>query len=206
MDTRILFIRHGNSEATNIYLPGRMPGVHLSPVGIAEATRLAEDLGPVHIDKIFSSPLERTRETANIIASAKKLDIEILDDFLEIDFGTWSGKSFNELKQLDEWKKFSYFRINTRPPQGESIIEVQSRVIRGVGRMLKSNTGKTMAIVSHGDPIRSAIAFYIGLPLDLMSRIKILTASVSILRINDDGCELQCLNYRGNILNEVLGI
>lgn len=204
MNTKLLFIRHGNSEATDLYLPGRMPGVHLSSKGIEEAKQLAKDLEHIHIDRIYSSPLERTRETAEHIASLKKMRVDILDDILEINFGEWSGKTFDELKQLDEWKRFNYFRLNTRIPGGENILDVQARVVKAVEKAVKENAGKTIVFVSHGDPIRSAICYYTGISLDLMSRIKIFTGSVSILNIHDWDCELQCLNYRGNMLTEVL--
>jgi probable phosphoglycerate mutase len=205
MGTKLLFIRHGSSGATDIYLPGRMPGVHLSSKGIKEAMQLAKDLEHVHIDRIFSSPLERTMETAGYIASLKKMQVEISEDILEIDFGEWSGKTFDELRKMEEWTRFNYFRLNTRPPGGENILEVQARVVRSIDKILRENKGKTLAFVSHGDPIRSAICYYTGISLDLMSRVKILTSAVSVLKIHDWDCELQCLNFRGNILEEVIG-
>jgi len=204
-DTKLIFIRHGHSEATDIYLPGRMPGVHLSKTGIAQAKQLTRDLETVNIDRIFSSPLERAMETADYIASAKNIPLETMDELLEINFGAWSGKTFDELKKLEDWTKFNYFRINTRPPGGENILEVQARVVSGIDKVFKSSPGKTLAFVSHGDCIRAAIAYYIGLHPDLMSRIKIHNAAVSVLKIHDWDCELQCLNYRGAILNSVLG-
>jgi probable phosphoglycerate mutase len=200
MDTKLLFIRHGHSEATDIYLPGRMPGVHLSQTGNEQAAQLARDLDKFKIDRIFSSPLERAVETAEYISSAKKIKLEIMDGLLEINFGGWSGKSFEELKKLEDWTKFNYFRTNTRPPEGETILEVQARVVAAIDKVFKADPGKTFAFVSHGDCIRAAIAYYTGLHPDLMSRIKIHNAAVSVLKIHDWDCELQCLNYRSDIL------
>lgn len=191
-----LLIRHGNSEAVD-YLAGRHPGINLSNSGKQQVKELVDSLSHVHIDMIFSSPIERTMQTAKQIAESKGLLLESSEAFTEFEVGEWTGKTFRELEPDQRWKLFHEFRAGTKPPLGELILEVQSRFVTELIRLRQLHPEKTIAIVSHGDPIRSAICYFTGIPLNMMFNITVGTASVSTLEINDWGATLHTLNHKG---------
>lgn len=193
-----LLIRHGNSEAVD-YLPGRRPGVNLSSSGKDQVKELVDNLSHIHIDAIYSSPIDRTLQTAQAIAESKGLLLETNEAFIEYELGEWSGKTFKELESIERWKLFHEFRAGIKPPLGELVIQVQNRFVTEVIRLKDLFPEKTIAIVSHGDPIRSAICYFTGIPLNMMFGITIGTASVSTLEINDWGAVLHNLNHQGKM-------
>lgn len=193
----LIFIRHGESTAFN-YIAGRTE-VPLSEKGIKEAEATASVLSNLKIDKLIASPIKRTMETAGYISKACGLSIETMDDLMEIDFGKWTGKSFAELKNEKEWQLWNSFRSGNRVPGGETMINVQNRMINAVNTIIKKYPDKKIAVVSHGDPIRTVILYYLGMPLDMVLRIKINTASISIIKISGEGAWLSCYNYTPEI-------
>ncbi|MCU7492070.1 MAG: histidine phosphatase family protein [Bacteroidota bacterium] len=196
--TTFYLMRHGNTTAGDT-IPGRLPGVHLSDNGRQQALRLADMLAGVPFDVIFSSPLERTRETAEPLCKHLKKDPVILDDIIEIDFGDWTGKSFSELEPDEKWKQFHTFRSGTRPPKGELMADVQKRMVDRLESLRHEYPQGTLALFSHGDPIKVAIAHYAGIPLDFILRIKINTGSFSVISIDDWGPKIHCLNQTGEL-------
>lgn len=192
-----IFIRHGESTAVN-YLAGRTP-VSLSEKGKKEAEATALMLSKIRIDKLISSPLKRTLETAEYISHVSGLDIEIMDDFIETDFGKWTGRTFTDLKADEKWNMWYAFRSGMHVPEGENLISVQNRVINGIHMLQKKYPDKTIAVVSHGDPIRSVFLYYLGMPIDMIARIKINTASVSILKLADITASVSCYNLTPDI-------
>jgi broad specificity phosphatase PhoE len=191
--TTFLLIRHGNTTVRN-RIAGREPGVLLSGSGIDQVTELATRLAALPITHIVSSPLDRTRETAEAIAKMTGKTVEYSDALTEVDFGEWTGKTLEELEGLEQWQLRRRFRTGLRIPGGELIVEVQSRIASELARLCQRFPDEVVVVVSHGDPIRAAIAYYIGLPLDHMQRLKIDTASVSVLAVNTWGAELIRLN------------
>lgn len=187
-------IRHGLNDYLGRALAGTLPGVHLNDEGRRQAERLAELLAPRGISRVYSSPLERAVETAEPLARKLGLKIERSDDFLEVQVNGWSGLSMDELGRLPEWKLFNSFRSGTRAPGGELMIETQCRFVAGLQRLRAEFPRETIAITSHADPIKSALAYYLGVPLDLFHRIEISPASYSILKIEEYGPEILGIN------------
>jgi broad specificity phosphatase PhoE len=195
-----LLIRHGHCPHVGNYLAGRSPGIRLDDEGIREVRSLAGRIRRIHLDEIVSSPLERSVETASVIAEGRGLEIKISDAVNEVDCGEWTGKSFRELEKDPVWISFNRYRSVTRIPGGEMIVEVLSRMSRFMEE--KRREGKeVVAIVSHGDPIRAVITHYLGLPVDFKTRFEIHTSSVSVITLDDYGASLKCLNHTGT-LNE----
>jgi probable phosphoglycerate mutase len=114
---------------------GRTPGVCLNEKGRLEAQRLAERFRGVTIDAIYSSPLERALETAETVARTMNLEVNKSPAFDEVDFGEWTGRSFDILSSDERWRRFNSVRSATRIPGGESFLEVQTRVFTGVERL-----------------------------------------------------------------------
>ena len=196
--TTFLLIRHGDCEPVGKSIAGRMSGVNLNNNGLEQAQNLAKRLGKMKIDRLYSSPLERTRQTAVPLAKVLGLDIQISEKLHEINYGKWTGKTFEELSTIPLWKEYYSFKSNIRIPDGEMIVEVESRMCRFIEEERRRCNG-TVGIFSHGDPIKTVIAHYMGLPLDLIVRLEISTASVSILRIDEYSATVLTVNNTGTI-------
>ncbi|MGQ9491191.1 MAG: MSMEG_4193 family putative phosphomutase [Anaerolineae bacterium] len=194
--TRILLIRHGiNDYIQKGLLAGRIPGVHLNAHGQAQATALAERLASAQLAAIYSSPLERTLETAMPLAERLGLAIQHLDAIIESDCGEWTGQALEELNKSPAWKQVQAHPSRFRFPGGESMAEIQARMVAALERLQAAHPGQTIAVVSHSDPIKLAVAYYLGMGLDLFQRLEVAPASITeleftpwrtrLLRLND---------------------
>jgi probable phosphomutase (TIGR03848 family) len=192
--TKILLVRHAMCDAVGQRIAGRLPGVMLNEEGKAQAVRLAERIAKMNVAKVYSSPLERAVDTASEIAKCSHVDVEVVDDLKEIDFGDWTGKTISELDELDDWKLFNSNRSSTRVPNGESFLEVQTRVVRALATIASMHRDDTVVAVSHADVIRAALLHYAAMPLDMWPRLQIDTASVSTVKLEPWGPILLGLN------------
>ncbi|MEI7846543.1 MAG: histidine phosphatase family protein [Chloroflexota bacterium] len=194
----ILLIRHGENEYVKTgRLAGRLPNVHLNQRGQQQALELAEALGNVPIHAIYSSPMERARETAAPLADKLKLTPLIRPGLVEADMGDWAGQELKTLSKLPVWKTVQNNPSRFRFPNGESFAECQSRLvseIEGIG--LSHKDTEIVACVSHSDPIKLITAYYLGMPLDNFQRLGCDTASVTILMLTSKGVQLVKLNQR----------
>jgi broad specificity phosphatase PhoE len=189
-------IRHGEHDWLQRGIAGRMPGVHLNEAGRKQVDELADRLKGVRFDTIFSSPLERAIETAEPIAKAQGKALTIAPEILELDFGEWNGKTRAELDADPRWAKWNRDRTTMRMPGGELMSEVQSRVVTFLSDLHAANPNGVFAIVSHGDSIRAAICYWLGMPMDLLPRIDIDTASISILKLDAGGPHVAGINLK----------
>jgi probable phosphomutase (TIGR03848 family) len=194
--TTFLLIRHALCDPVGRSIAGRKPGVHLNDLGRQQAERLAERLRPIALEGVYSSPLERALETARPIASSTGGQVQTADAWNEIDFGDWTGRTLADLDPLPEWRRFNTFRSSSTIPGGESMAEVLGRVLRDVDRLRSLHPAPTacVAVVSHGDVLRSLVVHMLGAPLDEFRRVEISPASVSILEITDETPRLLLLN------------
>ena len=195
--TRFLLIRHANTAANGRRLSGRMAGVHLDEEGRHQAQALAARLASVPIAAIYASPLERAVETAEIVAKLRGREVVLREDMLEIDFGEWTGCSFEELSTRDDFQRFNALRSCASVPGGETMLQAQARMVAGMARLRLEHPHDCIAVVSHGDMIKSAIAYYAGIPLDLFQRIEIGPASVSVIDIDQAAVRIVCINDLG---------
>lgn len=195
--TTFLLIRHASHDWLGRRLAGRTPGVHLSERGMQEAVDLACRLGEYPIRALYSSPLERAQQTAAPIAERLGLEVRTSHAILELDFGDWTGKPIDELRQDPRFTYFNSFRSGTPIPGGEAMQAVQARVTQEMHRLAREHPDEWVALVSHGDVIKSAAAFYLGVPLDLFQRIEISPASVTAIELNEWGPRVLCVNGAG---------
>jgi len=178
----VLLIRHGENEWTaSGKLAGRTPGVHLNERGRAQAAQVAQLLAGQPLAALYSSPLERCLETAGPLADVLGLPVLEEAGVIEVDYGEWRGAELKELSKRPEWHAVQHFPATFRFPQGETLRHVQQRAADAVERLVARHPNQTFAIFSHGDVIRTLLAHYAGVPLDLFQRIQISTASVSVL-------------------------
>jgi broad specificity phosphatase PhoE len=193
--TTIHLIRHGaNDYVETGRLAGRATGVVLNERGTREASRLASEPVLQKVAAIYSSPLERARQTAEPLAEALGLEIQVLEDLNEIDFGEWTGRDYKELENNEEWKRYNLFRSGSPATGGESLIDVQYRMIRAVGQIRHAHPEEDVAVFSHGDPIRSLMCWSLGIPLDLILRIDIGLCSLSTIGFGNWGPIVKSLN------------
>lgn len=158
-----------------------MPGIHLNDQGRAEAEALADRLARVNLAAVYSSPMERALETAQAIAARHGLEVRVHPGLHEVDCGTWSGLPVREVRGAPRWRALETYPTLNSYPGGETIWQVQTRIVAALEEIRTAHAGQTVAAVSHADPIRAAVAHYIGLPLDLFRRLLISPASLSVL-------------------------
>jgi probable phosphomutase (TIGR03848 family) len=194
--TTFLLIRHAQCDPIGHVIAGRTPGVHLNAEGRVEAEALADRLSGLAISAVYSSPLERTLETAAAIATRHGLGVIEEPGLIEVDFGDWTGKTLRELDGQPEWRRFNHFRSGTRIPGGESMAEVLSRTVNAVDAIWKARhqPGTLVALVSHGDVLRCLVAHLLGLPLDFLLRFEISPSSVSVATLDEYGPRVLLLN------------
>jgi probable phosphoglycerate mutase len=194
--TTFLLIRHADNDYVGRAIAGWKPGIALNERGRAQAEALARSLGDVTIDGIYSSPLQRACETAASIAAGRALTVELLEQVGELHFGDWTGQSFSELETSPEWRRFNTFRTGTRIPGGEMMLETQARMVAALERLRSLHPRASLAVVSHGDVIRSALAYFLGIPLDLCQRLELDPASLSTLDFDADGVRVLGVNLK----------
>ncbi|HEX9090189.1 MAG TPA: histidine phosphatase family protein, partial [Anaerolineales bacterium] len=168
-----LLIRHGETDFNKkMHIAGRLPNVHLTKKGQMQAQTIADMLAKAPIKAIYASPLERTMETASPLAQALKLEITPLPDLLETNCGEWQGQSVKKLRRKKEWQLVQQHPSLFHFPAGESIAECQHRMVQAMESIrLKHAPQDLVACFSHADPIKQAIAYYLGLPLDNFQRL-----------------------------------
>lgn len=203
--TRVVLVRHGQTPTTGKTLPGRAPGLHLSDTGRAQAEAVAARLGEVKtIHALYSSPLERTRETAAPIARTLGLRTKIDRGLIECDFGQWTGAELGKLVKLPEWSTVQKSPSIFRFPNGESFVEMQTRIVSTIAALCQRHRGETIVCVSHADPIKAALAHALGTHIDLFQRIVVSTCSVSVVQYTSTGPIVLAVNSTGGSLAELV--
>jgi probable phosphomutase (TIGR03848 family) len=192
-----LLIRHGETDYNKkMHIAGRLPDVHINKKGQQQAQALADKLGVVPIKAIYSSPLERTLETAVPLASALNLEVIPLPGLLETDCGEWQGQSIKKLRRLKIWQSVQEHPSLFHFPGGEWIGECQHRMVQVIESLrLKHAYQDVLACFSHADPIKQVLAYYLGLPLDNFQRLAIDTGSITALQVSDSGSRLIMMNF-----------
>jgi len=202
--TLVLLVRHGQTPTTGKHLPGRAPGLHLADSGRAQADAAAVRISALRrVDAVYASPLDRARETAAPIASARGLKVQIDRGLLECDFGDWTGGELKKLTKLPEWGVVQRNPSGFRFPGGESFLEMQTRIVGAVQRLVERHAGGVVVLVSHADPIKAAVAHALGTHLDLFQRIVISTCSISAVAYAAAGPSVLTVNSIGGALTEL---
>jgi probable phosphomutase (TIGR03848 family) len=197
--TRLVLVRHAVTAHTGPLLSGRMPGVDLSEKGVGQAEATAQRLAKLPIAVVYASPIERTTQTAQQIAAHHALEVCALPGVIEADYGDWTGGKIAELAKTDEWKVVQVAPSRARFPNGESITEMQSRTVAALDEVVARHPHETIVVVSHADPIKSAIAHYSGMHLDLFQRVHVSPASVTVFEFHAFGVMMVKCNDTGGL-------
>src|ERR1700732_1541280 len=180
-------LRHGEHGLLGRVLAGRMPGVGMTERRRAELASPAEGLAAEKIPSIHASPFPRPRESSEIVAAPLGLPIEFRDDLIELDFGEWTGATFDSIRADPRWQAWSTQRSLAAIPGGESMRAVQQRVVAALLELNERHLHETVVLVSHGDVIRSVLLFALGMPLDFYNRIEVGQGSISTINISASG-------------------
>ena len=185
--TTILLVRHATTAATGKRLGGWTPGVHLDDNGVAQAEATAQrivDAGS-EVAAVYASPLERTQDTAKVIARALGLRVRTRKGLGEVDYGDWTDRPLGQLRRRKDWAVIQQTPSRFTFPGGESIRAAQSRVVEELEALAADHARATIVAVSHADIIKAAVAHFLGMPLDTFQRIVVSPASITVLALPD---------------------
>jgi probable phosphoglycerate mutase len=190
-----LLIRHGENNWTETHrLAGRTPGVYLNSCGKLQVQAIATRLAKIKLSAVYTSPLERTVETAEAITQYHNLKAIPIPEIAEVDYGEWMGKPIAELLQKSLWPVIQLYPSGAVFPEGETMYDMQARMIRTLNKLVQRHSGETIAIVGHGDLIKAAVAHYLGVHFDFFQRIVIDTASITTISVSRLGPRVRCVN------------
>jgi probable phosphomutase (TIGR03848 family) len=205
----VILARHGRTEANSKgLLAGRTKGVHLDDLGIAQARAAGERLSGVTLSAVVTSPLERCRETARLMAPGLKAVSD--RRLLECDYGEWTGQEIKRLAKEKLWRTVQVQPSGARFPGGESLQEMSARVVAAVrarDAALEEEVGEhgVWLAVSHGDPIKAILADALGMHLDAFQRIAVDPGSLSVVRYTPTRAFVLTMNSGAGSLEHLSG-
>jgi probable phosphoglycerate mutase len=192
--TTVFLVRHGVTEHTGHKLSGWMPGIHLNDEGRRQAESAATQLAGVKLKAIYSSPLERCFETAEIVAAPHKRRVATDEALGEVEYGTWTGRSLKSLTRTKLWTTVQRWPAAMRFPEGETLRGVQARAVDYLEEIKALHPKDSVCCVSHGDVIKLVLAHYLGVHIDLYQRIVVGPASISIVALAEYGPYILAMN------------
>ncbi len=160
----ILLLRHAEPESAGLYI-GRGSNPELSPAGRKKAEEITRILVREKPERLYSSPLKRALKTITPTAVKTGLEIVISENFSEMDFGDWEGLGWKEIEQRDPnlWHSWLDNPWEIPPPGGETLKELQERVISSLNQILNNHPGEKILIATHGGPIRTILGHALAL-------------------------------------------
>jgi probable phosphomutase (TIGR03848 family) len=197
--TTLFLIRHGLTAVTGKTLYGRTPGVPLDERGRAQAETLAERFDPIRLTAVYSSPLDRCAETVEPLAVRQRLTVEMREGLIEMDVGAWTNRSLAQVRRTKLWKDVIHRPSQFRFPDGESFADAQVRTLNELHAIAARHPRGRVAVASHGDVIRMAIAHFSGAHLDLFQRTVVDPASVSVVHLGQFGPRVALVNDTGGL-------
>ena len=194
--SRLLLVRHGDTELNGAERYWGNTDVKLSDNGFKQAERLRDRLATERIDAIYSSELRRASVTAEIIASKHRLDVITCAELREMNFGELEGLTFNEISRL--YPEVTELWLQRSPklkyPGGESVDEFNSRVSQFVGQLKTHAPQETILIVAHSGSLRTLLCHLLGIGLERRQQFRLHLASLTILDTYPQGAILSLLN------------
>jgi probable phosphomutase (TIGR03848 family) len=196
----LFLIRHGLTAQTGRILYGRTAGVPLDARGSAQAEDLVRRFEGVRLTAIYSSPLERCVSTVEPLANAQRLQIVPREDLIEMEAGSWTGRSLAQLRRQKRWSTLiSSPTAFAFPGGGEAFVEALARAVNELERIARRHRRGRVAIATHGDIVRILMTHLAGSPLDEFQRIVVDPASVSVVQLDGSTPRVLLLNDTGDL-------
>jgi probable phosphomutase (TIGR03848 family) len=183
----LVLVRHATTAATGKRLGGWTPGVHLDEPGVEQAEAAAERLADQPVAAVYASPLERTQDTAKIVAKPHGLRVRTRRGLGEVDYGDWTDKPLGQLRRRKAWEIVQRTPSRMRFPGGESIRAAQARAVEETEVLAADHGGDVIVCVSHADVIKAVVAHHLAMPLDAFQRLVISPASATVLHLPEGG-------------------
>ena len=181
----LVLVRHATTAATGKRLGGWTPGVHLDARGRDQAEAVGRRLAELPVAAVYASPLERTQETARILARPHALRVRTRRGIGEVDFGEWTDRPLGHLRRRKAWQLVQQTPSRVTFPGGESIRSAQARVVDTLEELAAAHGDDVIVVVSHADVIKAALAHFLAMPLDAFQRLVVAPAAVSVLHLDD---------------------
>jgi broad specificity phosphatase PhoE len=191
----VILVRHGQTDEN---VSGRISGQGDAPLnasGREQAQLAATVLIPLGVTHLFASPVARARQTAEVLAQHLQLPIEEEADLREVEYGEWEGKFFRDIRQHPMAHQVFHDPIQAVFPEGESLPAVQQRGVQVLERLRRQHPHGIMALVSHGDVIRTVLAYYLGMPFNDYRRLHVDPGALSVLELFDDWVCIKTINF-----------
>lgn len=195
----IYLIRHGQTEWNENFRYQGSKDEELNPKGLEQASNVAETLKNCDISKIYSSPLKRALKTSEPLAKNLNINVDIINEFKEINLGKWEGKTWDEIKIeykefLETWSKDI---AAIAPPEGESYLELKERVFNALYSLLPHNNSN-IVMVSHGAVIKVILCTILQMPLQNRAALDIPNGSISVIEYLEDKNSFKVLAVNSN--------
>ena len=196
MTTTVFLVRHGTHGVLGRMLCGRIPALALAPDGRREAAAVGRRLSEHAPRALYASPLQRAQETAAIIGDATGLVAQTTGALDEIEFGAWTGRDFADLRNDPAWERWNQARSHHRPPGGETMLEVQTRVAAWLSTVMATHPEAAIVAVSHSDVIKALLCHALGLSIDHHHRFEVSPGSISTIVAGTWGMTVHGMNER----------
>jgi len=181
----IIFLRHGQAKNnTERILAGRTPGVPLTEEGVDQSEKAAKFLEEMNISAIYSSPIERAKNTAEIVGKHNSIDVRIDDRLIELDMGKFTGKPYDEIfsSHGNVFMKFYGGELEIAHNGVETFEEVKKRIRDMVDHVLDNHPDENVVLVTHMDPIKAMLSTVVSFSPENLYELIIPNASLNIFR------------------------
>jgi broad specificity phosphatase PhoE len=199
MTNEFLLVRHATCERMDEMLLGRTVDSPLDARGMQQAAAMARALSSHRELLIVASPRRRAQQTAAAIAAMTDAEIVTSHDIDEVDFGEWSGRTFLQLADDPDWRRWNEQRSLARTPAGESIADIQTRVLRHLQQLQDELPGRSIVLVTHAEVIRAVVLHWLEAPVDGYYRLAISPASWTRVSIGEWGVRIDGINQQALI-------
>jgi broad specificity phosphatase PhoE len=198
----LILVRHGHVEGIS---PERFRGrsdLPLTTLGLKQCKETARFIySKWKADQIYSSPLQRCVETAKIIAQPQKLEVKSLDQLIDIDYGNWQGETIEHVQSVNPslYKKWLRHPQLTVFADGETLADVQARVVRALDQICNTHSNGTVIAVGHDSTIKLLLALLLNMPLSSYWQMQQDPCAVNVVRFFDDECKVECINTTAHL-------
>jgi len=195
-ETILWLIRHPEPDASARGLCYGSLDVRLSPEGVQRARAISERLRQEHFDAICTSPKQRCTETARVVAVGRGCPVTPNDALRELDFGAFEGLSYDEIaaRYPAVYRQWMEDPTGTDFPGGETFCQMSTRVLEAVRALLARHSGQSIALVTHGGPIRVILADALGMPLANIFRIEQRYGAINRVRYSGEVPTVEWMN------------